>query len=487
MRLKAWKQVQRDLGQYLTPAPIADFMASLFSQQRRKWTVLDAGAGAGSLSAALLSCISMSPQPVTCVAVTAYELDASMIPLLRRTYAKIEDRLEQRAIKFTANIYHADFIEAASETIRDTLFEKARPRFNAAILNPPYRKINSNSRTRTLLRSVGIETSNLYAAFLALTTSLLEPDGELVAITPRSFCNGPYFKPFRKLLLERMSLRQIHVFESRAAAFYDDGVLQENIIVHAVKSPVKPASIVISTSSGEPHSPVVSRTCDYGEVVVPNDPSCFIHLVTDESELAVRHRLSRLTTSLPELGLEVSTGRVVDFRATKFLKHRAGRNAVPLIRPCHFDAGVIRWPAAKERKPCAITDVKQTRQLLIPRGNYVLVKRFTAKEERKRVVASIYDPTLVAASRVGFENHLNYFHNNGKGIGIRLARGLAAFLNSTAVDRYFRHFSGHTQVNAADLRSLRYPSHQKLEELGERLGRNIMEQSVVDQAVEEVL
>ena len=56
--------------------------------------------------------------------------------------------------------------------------------------------------------------------------------------------------------------------------------------------------------------------------------------------------------------------------------------------------------------------------------------------------------------RAGFENHLNYFHENGEGLPLDLAKGLAAFLNSDAVDQYFRIFSGHTQVNATDLRNL---------------------------------
>jgi adenine-specific DNA-methyltransferase len=32
-----------------------------------------------------------------------------------------------------------------------------------------------------------------------------------------------------------MALRELHVFESRKAAFAEDDVLQENIILHAVK------------------------------------------------------------------------------------------------------------------------------------------------------------------------------------------------------------------------------------------------------------
>jgi adenine-specific DNA-methyltransferase len=78
----------------------------------------------------------------------------------------------------------------------------------------------------------------------------------------------------------------------------------------------------------------------------------------------------------------------------------------------------------------------------------------------------VFDPESVRAPVVGFENHLNYFHANGQGLSRTLARGLAAYLNSPLVDDYFRLFSGHTQVNAADLRRLPYPSLKELEGLG---------------------
>jgi adenine-specific DNA-methyltransferase len=92
-------------------------------------------------------------------------------------------------------------------------------------------------------------------------------------------------------------------------------------------------------------------------------------------------------------------------------------------------------------------------ELLVPKGTYVLVKRFTSKEESRRVVAAVYAPERIDAEQVGFENHLNYFHRKGGGLPVTLAKGLAAFLNSTLVDLFFRQFSGHTQVNATDLRN----------------------------------
>ena len=48
-----------------------------------------------------------------------------------------------------------------------------------------------------------------------------------------------------------------------------------------------------------------------------------------------------------------------------------------------------------------------------------------------------------------------------------LARGLAVFLSTTAVDESFRRFNGHTQVNATDLKLMKYPSRDALIQLGE--------------------
>jgi adenine-specific DNA-methyltransferase len=299
-------------------------------------------------------------------------------------------------------VFNEDFIAYAAPLVRGDLFASRQPRFNAAIVNPPYRKIRSDSPTRLLLRSAGIEASNLYAGFVAVITKLLAERGELVAITPRNFCNGPYFKPFRTNFLGTMSLRRLHVFESRAAAFGRDDVLQENIIFRAVKDSAKPESIIISSSSGAPRGAITEREMAYREVVSPDDPEQFIHLAEGEAQDSARAVMWRLPASLSDLGLSVSTGRVVDFRAKEFLRQHPGPDTAPLIYPCHFNGGFVHWPSEKPRKPNAIVSNEQTRQLLVPAGVYVLVKRFSAKEERKRIVACIYDSHQTHGPPVGF-------------------------------------------------------------------------------------
>ena len=459
----------------------------MFTNREKEVQLLDAGAGAGALIQAFVETRCTTKPPPTTIHVTAYELDASLLAPLHRTLEHCRQICLAAGIKFTAEVRNIDFIEAVLPLVRGDLARSVQTPFTAAILNPPYHKIKSTSRTRLLLRSAEIETSNIYTGFLALAAKLLCESGEMVSITPRSFANGTYFRPFRSLFLELMALRRVHLFESRSTAFKNQNVLQENIILHAVKSAIKPSTVIVSSSSGVPDAHVTERQCAYSDMVTPADPEQFIHLVTNDVQHDARQLIQRFDTTLSELGLDVSTGRVVDFRARQFLLQDPAPNAAPLIYPCHLNGGYVKWPKTPSRKPNAILDTKESQQLLVPAAIYVLVKRFSAKEERRRVVACIYEPSRISGGKVGFENHLNYFHAHGKGLPLTVARGFSAFLNSTVLDVYFRQFNGHTQVNATDLRNLNYPSRAQLESLGRRIGETFPNQEQLDQLIQQDL
>ncbi|MBI4515759.1 MAG: Eco57I restriction-modification methylase domain-containing protein [Deltaproteobacteria bacterium] len=476
------------MGQFLTPASVAVFMASMIECNNSVIRVLDPGAGVGSLSAALVAAMCLRPRPPRAITLTAYEIDPVLIGYLQKTLDLCRATSESAGIRFEGRIVTEDFLEVGATTLAGDLFGSGQDeRFDTTILNPPYRKIRADSHERKLLRKIGVETSNLYAGFLAVAARLLVPGGEMVAITPRSFCNGPYFEPFRRFFLGSMRFRRVHVFDSRDRTFADDEVLQENIVFRAERTMNRGTDVVVSSSLDPDESCVRTRTIKHDDLVRPSDPDTFIHIVPDAEGDPVRHRIGSLDARLAALGLTVSTGRVVDFRAKDFLRSRPARDTVPLIYPCHLQGGFVEWPNARARKPNALALCARTDDLLVPAEHYVLVKRFSAKEEPRRVVAAVYDPARVAAKRVAFENHLNYFHFRGSGLPPTVARGLAAYLNSTSVDSYFRQFSGHTQVNATDLRSLRYPAWSSLIELGRRIGEVFPAQEELDRLVEEVV
>lgn len=474
---------QGKIGQFLTPEPVADFMASLFGPLPETVRLLDAGAGAGALTASFVSQIGKQQSAVRAIDATLYECDPFIQDALSSTMQDCVQTCESAGIQFTFSIHEADFIQEMSTLLAEHLFALSSPTFDAAITNPPYRKIGIDSAERRALRTVGIETSNLYTGFVALIQRLLAPTGQIVGITPRSFCNGPYFRQFREDFLGNLELHRLHVFESRNAAFRNDRVLQENIIFHAVKGRDQPRNLVISSSSGEHGGVVTESMLAFDEVVHPHDAEKFIHIPSAPSHAAAKESIGCLRESLSSLGISVSTGRVVDFRLKNSLRQEAQKGTVPLVYPCHFNAGKVCWPKAQSRKPNAILDNNDTRPWLVPSGVYLLTKRFTSKEERRRLVACLFDPDSVEAEWLGFENHLNYFHTNGRGLERDLAVGLFAFLNSTVVDQYFRRFSGHTQVNASDLRKLPYPDRDILLAIGRNMTALDLSQTEIDEYI----
>jgi len=271
---------QRELGQFLTPPHIADLMASMFKRRLGIVHLLDAGAGMGILSAAFVHRQLLRKHPPKRIEVTAYELNKAFISGLEKTYEACCVACRGRGIDFSFIIRNADFIAEGAEMQRNDLFSQMPPSFDAAIVNPPYGKLSTASAGYRRLRSIGAETTNLYAAFLNLIIGLLKPRGELVAITPRSFCNGPYFKPFRERLLAELSFSGIHVFESRKTAFKHDNVLQENIILHAIKASQQTLTIRVSQSGGGEGDAVHIREFPAGEIISPRDPEAFIHIPT---------------------------------------------------------------------------------------------------------------------------------------------------------------------------------------------------------------
>lgn len=440
------------LGQFMTPASVARFMAGMFDKvSSDNCRLLDAGAGVGALTCAFLDRWLAGELIFQNVDVTAYEIDSALSQHLRDHLSAYE-HIDFRVIPF-------DFILASAPVT-------ARTRaYSHAILNPPYKKINASSAHRKALSAAGVETVNLYSAFMALTILMMAPKGQVVAILPRSFCNGPYYRPFREILLRFTAIQRIHLFNSRKKAFKDDNVLQENVIIRLDRDVVQ-GEVIVSTSTDDTFSDLETHAYPFERIVFPNDPEHFIHVPTSPDVLTLENSVA-LRHSLADLGLTVSTGPVVDFRLKPFLKKEPEAETVPLLYPVHFASGKLVWPLAATKKYNAFVRVPETEKWLYPTGYYCVVRRFSSKEEKRRVVAHVVDPKAFAsATAIAFENHLNLFHQNKQGLDPILAHGLAAYLNSTMVDDFFRRFNGHTQVNATDLKTMKYPTRAVLIHLG---------------------
>lgn len=476
---------QKKLGQFFTPSPIAQFMASLFLKPQKDIRILDPGCGSGILTAASIEFFSKT-EDCTKISVITVDLETQTTPFLLKTINLCNRTCSEHGIKLKHEHFIEDFI------LNKSLVDNS---FSHAILNPPYQKISVNSEHRKALKSDGIDSVNLYSAFVGKAIKLLENKGEMVAIIPRSFCNGPYYESFRKYLISETAITHIHIFDSRKKAFADNQVLQENIIIHCAKG-LKQGKVTITSSTDADFTfskkeniftteNMTKRVVPFNQVIKPTDPHSFIHIATNDNDQAIVDRVTNFSTRIEELELEVSTGPVVGFRLREHLRQDIDKDCAGLIYSSHLKNRVT-WPI--DKKPNAISINQNTEKLIWENtGTYVLVDRFSSKEQNRRINASIYENTAIPAKFVGFDNKLNVFHKNKKPIDSNLAKGLFVFLNCRLIDKYYRLFGGHTQVNATDLRSLNYPSQDSLTRMGLKLDLNSISQGAIDLIIEKEL
>ncbi|MER9300108.1 Eco57I restriction-modification methylase domain-containing protein, partial [Mesorhizobium sp. M0621] len=452
--VKAPSSKASQLGQFMTPESISRFMAGLFGETLpSEIRLLDAGAGKGALTTAFINHWMISRSDGV-IQTTCYEIDQEFSDILRENISLLgPDR------NISSEVRNEDFIDHASSMIR---LGKGQ-RFTHAILNPPYKKINTASHHRACLSAIGLETVNLYAGFVGLAIAMMESGGDLVAIIPRSFCNGPYYQPFRHFIFRHASIRHIHLFGARNKAFKGDGVLQENIIIHLTRGE-KQGEVTISTSTDDTFSDYRETIHAFGSIVLARDAEQFIHIPTDDGPDLLTG--SAFQYRLDELGVSVSTGPVVDFRMKNDLRAEYEPGTVPLLYPGHFTRDGFAWPKPGFKKANAIRETRETVKWLFPCGFYTVVRRFSSKEERRRIIANVVEPAALPTKMIGFENHLNVFHDRKQPLSEDMARGMAVYLNATVVDQCFRRFNGHTQVNATDLKTMRYPSRDALTLLG---------------------
>lgn len=452
---------QAALGQYFTPYQAALIIAGLPRVPHAETLrVLDPGAGSGMLTAALVDRI-LGERPDAAIEVIAVEVDEMLRPALRETLADIEALGNVKTTLIGEN-----FLTWALSS--DDLFD-------LIIQNPPYAKLQTGSAQQNLLRSAGIDVPNIYAAFLALGVRLLADDGQQVAITPRSWMNGAYYSRFRREFVDTVGIDGIHTFESRSKVFGDTGVLQEAIVVSVTRGQ-GPNTVHVYTSHDHRDDASV-RSVAYDDVVTAD----FIHVpATEKDAEAVTWMTRHADHMLTDLGLTVSTGRVVDFRSRDMLHQEQVEGSWPMVNASHIRNGQTNHPIGAKKPEWFHTAPETASKLLVPAGAYVLIKRFSSKEERRRVSAGLWQ----SDDAVAFDNKLNYVHQNGAGLELPVARGLAVFLNSSRLDDYFRVFSGHTQVNATDLRQMRFPSLAQLRALA---AADTTSQDTIDIAVENVM
>ena len=473
-------EYRKEHGLYLTPVPVADFMAEKIKVNNSKFRILDPAAGSGILCCAVVESVASRNATPAAIELVAYEVNVSLATALRAVLQYLANWCRCiHGVIVDVRVEFTDFILAQAGVLQ---FSGQLPpkqtkdrNFDVVISNPPYFKISKSDPRAAVAFPVVHGQPNIYALFMAISASLLRKQGDFVFITPRSFASGFNFRQFRTFFFNLIRPTTVHVFGSRRDTFSRDDVLQENIIVSGIRQDgwhqdQQELRLTISSTSG---------VLDLDELNVFNvSMNVALNLETEDKVLRLplndddREALTLVDSwpcSLHRFGLKISTGPVVPFRASALIESdgKVPASYVPLLWMNHVRSMRTTWPL-NQRKAEYIKR-SGAEALLLPNKNYVLIRRFSSKEEPRRLTAAPYVADTFDIPEVGFENHLNYIHRPNGALSRDEALGLAALYNSRLLDTYFRAANGNTQVSATELRSIPLPTHETIIALAQRM------------------
>lgn len=449
------KKERKKYGQFFTPQKTAEFMASLFSTDFSKHDelrLLDAGAGTGLLTVALVERIRSCGYQGN-ITTICYENDLNVLPVLRENL----ERLGKKS-NVTYEI-HTDNYLTSQSFVQKGLYKKELRPFDLVIGNPPYLKISKDTPEAKAMAEICHGAPNLYFLFWAMGIHNLKRGGELVYIIPRSWTSGAYFERFRRFLFRYCVITNIHLFRSRDKVFDGESVLQETMIIKVKKTDFPPQYINISSSTTSDFHDINSIDIDYDTVVSPN---LFVFPVTSIEEAQILSRVNRQTNTLEKDNLRMRTGLIVDFRTRDVLRDDEVSGACPLFYSHHIKNGRIHWPVGKEAE-YIVTD---NDGYLQENSDYLFVKRFTSKEEKRRLQCGIYLKKEFSQYKyISTQNKINFIKCDSP----ELAYGLYVLLNSTLYDSYYRILNGSTQVNSTEINLMPVPSKEAISQMGKEL------------------
>lgn len=474
---------RKEYGLYLTPIPVANLMGSGFRASGKKLRLLDPAAGAGILLCAAVEGILAERDQLEELEIVAYELDQQLIPALRCVLNYLSEWCQETyGRKLRAHIHASDFVLAHAESLK--LFGTLLPYisgedlFDLVISNPPYFKISKSDPRAIAAASVVHGQPNIYGLFMAVGAAMLKPQGDFIYIVPRSFSSGPYFCRFRSVFFKMICPTRVHVFDSRRDTFNRDDVLQENVILFGKKEECwhqKKVHRQLNLSSSHGIADIATSNQHLVPTRIALDLESMNKVLryplnaADDAALSV---VDSWPNRLDSYGLHISTGPVVPFRAREVVDQEGDvyTSHVPLLWMNHVSALELRWPLNKHKREYIRRAGSEP--LLLPNKNYVLLRRFSAKEERRRLTATPYIAANFDIPEIGLENHLNYVHRPGGTLDEDEAWGLAGLYNSRLLNTYFRTVNGNTQVSATELRAMPLPPKDTITSLGEKLKRS---------------
>ncbi|MBR0531456.1 MAG: Eco57I restriction-modification methylase domain-containing protein [Bacteroidales bacterium] len=468
--------LQRDKkhkGQFFTPLAISAFMGGLATTATKKdVSVLDPGCGLAILSCALIEHLVASDAPDH-VTLSLYETDEKALQLTEAVLVFLKGWCGVHKVALEYQLNERDFVLDKCECLDgdDTIFGEmfGADKYDYIISNPPYFKLSKDDiHTRSCASIVDGQT-NIYALFMAISAKMLSEDGQMIFITPRSFASGRYFQSFRNFLFKHVQIDLIHLFNTRKDTFAKDEVLQELVIMRMRPRGVE-SGITVSYSQGVSDlANPCQKEYEATEIVNVNSEEKVIFLPINGRDEAILGLFRSWDGNMEKYGFKISTGPVVAFRAHDFIVNEPAEDTVPLYWLHNVVKMLCDHPVQKKDKGQYIRVAPQTKAALLPNKNYVLLRRFSSKDDSSRLVAAPYFGNMMKSEFVGIENKLNFIYRPEGHLRRDEVMGLTALLDSEVFDAWFRTFNGNINVSATELRMMPLPPIETIREIGRKI------------------
>lgn len=458
------------LGRLFSKKDTARLMADMIKLDTGKsaYTVLDPGAGTGILSAAVIEKICKECGECKQIFLTAYENCDMFADMLEDNLERIRKKCRHDyGVRLYPTVYRENYITESKNHYTVTFFDSVEDKYDIIICNPPTELVDKDSDEARA--AGGVTQVKISAAFLfaRLAGRHLEDGGQLVTVLPTTVATASQLTGFRKEMARELSLTRIHIFIGKQKNEKRAVPLRKNVIL-AYKRTAEHAPISISTSAELPKPDAVSTLpeLDYDFVVDRDDGTLILPKSVEDTKI-VKY-IGGFPETLTSLGLKMSTGLVLDSRCEDLLFTDSVTGTVPLIRPSAIKGGTVHFPLPIRKQYLAPKNIS-----LVQRNkNMIMIKRVPSKSDERFVNSAIYLAAQLPAYRyISTHNKINFIDTKDKNdeISARLAFGLFALLNSTIYDRYISIVSKSKQINSKEMRTLRLPPRNIIENMGMRL------------------
>ena len=468
------QEQKKEKGQFFTPLEIAALMGSFASFSGSSLRILDPGCGTAILSCALIEHLILDKN-LHSIELVVYETDNDLIPISEKLLDYLKEWLLGKNVDFNYSLHTKDFVleNASCLAENENLFSEKIDPFDIVISNPPYFKLPIDDKRSIAAKTVVNGHPNIYAIFMAVSAKLLKQNGQLIFITPRSYASGSYFKLFREYFFKIIEIDNVHLFVSRKDTFNRDKVLQETVIIKGKRKEKNNPNhdVIVSSSQGlkDILTPEI-KTFKQKVLIDLSSNEKILYLPTNDFEESIINIFKNWNGNLNKYNIQISTGPVVGFRSKEYFQDNYQNGTVflaPLFWLHNVKQMILEWPIPKPDKGQYIRIENESKSILIPNKNYILLRRFSSKDDKSRLIAAPYFCNFIKSEYIGVENKVNYIYRPKGHLDRNEIIGLCALLNSTLFDSFFRIFNGNVNVSATELREIPLPELETIKEIGD--------------------